>query len=131
MPRLRFHAKTQSRLMLALGVIALVTWAVSFVAIAYRLGSMNLDGLGAEGLALVALGFGYTSLLYNRARALEDGRLRRRTMASAEVAFRGTVILVLVFCITAAAFGSLLAMGFEPRSVQLKSSNLTAGLDFT
>ena len=129
MPRLITHAKTQRKLMLALSVLALLTWASSFVGIAYRLGSMNLDGLGAVGLALVALGFGYTSLLFNRARALDEGRLRRRTMASAEVAFRGTVILVLVFCLTAAVFGSLLALGFEPRAVQWKSNNLTAGLE--
>ena len=116
--------------MAAISIVAVAVWTIGFVGVAYRLGSMQIEGLPAVALGVMALGFAYTSLLLNRARALEDGKTRRRTLAAAEVALRATVMYLLFLCISATAVSAMLNLGFTPKNLNWQSKQLTADLDF-
>ena len=80
----------------------------------FRLGNMQLDGIPAAfagGLALLAA---ITSLLFNRARAYPMGKMQRRTLLTAELLLRATIVAALGAIITALIFPYLASLGYKP-----------------
>ena len=65
---------------------------------------LRLAALGATGLPFL---YGLTSLLYNRARALPEGREQRRSLYAAERSMQATVLYVFGF-LTGAVLATLL-----------------------
>ncbi len=73
-----------------------VTMTTGFVGVAvwFRLGNMQLDGLLTVGGVGLGLTFGFTSLMYNRARAFPDDAMQRRCLRASELALRGSMAFI-------------------------------------
>lgn len=64
---------------------------VLFVALIFHVLQYNLLPLATLSFPILALFFGFTALLYNRARALSKGRSQTRALYAAERAMQGTI----------------------------------------
>jgi hypothetical protein len=78
------------------------------------LGNMQLAGLPTIGGAVLALLVALTSLLFNRARAYPTGVVQRRSLLTAELAFRATVLVSLGCGIAAVIYSFLPHFGYAP-----------------
>ena len=112
-------------------ILAWVLFITGVLAVLVRLGSMNLDGVAPVAMASIALGIAYTSLLYGRARAVEDGPSRRRTLVAAEKAFRGVVVHIIALVVGTLIYNYLLRHGYMPRLPNLNSEDFVFGLQTT
>jgi len=86
--------------------------AIVLTIVLFRLGNMQLDGLLTFGALTSGLLFGFTSLLYNRARAFPSGPVQRRTLFAAELALRSTLSFVLGASLTAVIYFFLASSSF-------------------
>ena len=107
-----------------------IAWCFSMPLLWFRLASMRLDGLPTIAITSLAIGIGYTSLLYGRARALEDGAWRRRSLVAAEKALRGVMFHIVCLIFGMLIFSQLITQGYTPKIPNWSSHNLTADLDF-
>ena len=123
------HPKTQMRYMGVFGVVAFLVWISSVLGLLVRLGSMNLAGLAPLALGSIALGIAYTSLLYGRARAVEDGPVRRRTLIAAEKAFRAVVLHMITLVVGTLIYVELGRHGYVARVPTWTDSGLSFGLE--
>ena len=78
-----------------------------------KLAPMRLEGLAPAGLAVLAVSFAFTSLLYNRARAHPNGQLQRRSLLAAEHATRANLWFVIAFALGAVIFFALNDLGYN------------------
>jgi len=74
---------------------------------------MQVDGLLPFGGALFGLLFGFTSLMYNRARTYPKGAIQRRTVFVAELALRATLASAIGAVLGAVIFFLLQDAGFS------------------
>ena len=123
--------KTQIRFVKVFDFLASILFIVGILAVLIRLGSMNLEGVAPVAMASIALGIAYTSLLYGRARAVEDGPSRRRTLVAAERAFRGVVVHRIALVVGTLIYNYLLRHGYMPRIPDLNSAHFVFGLETT
>ena len=79
----------------------------------FKLAPMRLEGLAPAGLAVLAVSFAFSSLLYNRARAHPKGQLQRRSLLAAEHATRANLWFVIAFALGAAIFFALDDFGYN------------------
>ena len=109
-------AKVRIKLAFALIGEWFVTITTAFVGVTvwFRLGNMQLDGLvTVAGLGL-GLSFGFTSLMYNRARAYSEGSMQRRSLRAAEFGLRGSLTLALAAVYGGFVFYVLSDTGYAP-----------------
>ena len=112
-----------------LSLFAFLIFIASLPLVLIRLGSMQLEGIPQLALASVAIGIGYTSLLYGRARALEDGPWRRRSIVAAEKALRAVLMHIFSIALGVVLFAQLSACGYEARQIDWKSKRLMLNLE--
>ena len=84
----------------------------------FRLGNMQLEGLLTFGGITAGLLFGFTSLLYNRARSFPSGPTERRSLFAAELALRSTLSFVLGSAITAMIYFFLANSSYVATPIQ-------------
>ena len=77
-----------------------------------RLGTMRFEDLPTLGAAVLAVSVALTSVLYNRARAYPAGAVQRRTLLTAELFFRATVLISIGISAAAIIFTFLHQFGF-------------------
>jgi hypothetical protein len=94
----------------AIGAFALFSLFLALVI------QLEFRALAAAGVPLLAVFYGMTSLLYNRARALPSGPQQRRSLLAAEHALRGTILFLLGCVGTATMAGMFLYFGFQVTS---------------
>jgi hypothetical protein len=92
--------------------------SVVLTIVIFRLGNMQLDGLLTFGGISIGLLFGFTSLLYNRARSFPNGPTQRRTLFVAELALRSTLSFVLGTAITTVIYLFLSSGSFVATPMQ-------------
>lgn len=92
----------------------LVSMAMLLVVVAVRLGNLQTEGLLASAVGGLALAFAFTSLLFNRARAYQEGKTQRRTLRAAELSFRGTIALGATVVYGAVVLLILIDLGYKP-----------------
>lgn len=107
---------------------AFLSFVLSLFFITTRLGSMNFKGLIPAALSSIALGIAYTSLLYSRARAVEAGPTRRRTLVAAEKAFRGVVIHIIALLVGALLFSEFAQEGSATAVPVWELKGISSGL---
>ncbi len=93
-------------------VFALLYFTADVVLLS-KLAPMRLEGLAPAGLAVLAVSFAFTSLLFNRARAHPNGQLQRRSLLAAEHAIRANLWFVIAFALGAAIFFALTDLGYN------------------
>lgn len=70
---------------------------------------------GTQGLIVLGLMFGFTSLFYSRASAFPDNPIRRRSLVIAELALRSTVWFLVGFLLLELVLFWLVEFGYEPQ----------------
>lgn len=90
-----------------------ILYFLAFTVLLVRLGSMRLDGLATTGLAVLAVSFAFSSLMYNRARAHPNGQVQRRSLLAAEHATRANLWFVIALALGAAIFFALNDLGYS------------------
>jgi len=90
-----------------------------FFAFAYgqHLATLNGDKLGPLLIPCLAVFYGFAALLYNRARALDAGPERRRSLYAAERALQATIFYVCSVAVAAGIYGVQVVMRVEPLNV--------------
>ena len=102
--------------MTSLGVIFSACWVMFFQSPMALFASLKFESIVPVALAVLAVGVGYTSLLYNRARAHPKDRIGRRSLKAADAAFSGTLLLLFTIICGIAIGSALLANGYQPKS---------------
>ena len=90
----------------------------------FRLGNMQLDGLLTFGGIALGLLFGYTSLIFNRARALSSGPIQRRSLLAGELALRATLIYTLGMVLTALIYFYMYSLGYLATPIEKMPTQL-------
>ena len=83
-------------------------------AVVIHLANMQLDGLPTLIGVILALMAATTSLLFNRARAYPAGAVQRRTLLSAELFLRATLLAMVGSMVVFSVFFPLKLFGYEP-----------------
>ena len=111
---LQLSLKVRRRIARVLDAVQIVLFSILCSVVAFRLGNMQLDGLLTFGGAFLGVLFGFTSLMYNRARTYPRGPTQRRSIFAAELVLRATLSYAFgaVFC--AAIFFCLQELGYHP-----------------
>lgn len=89
-----------------------------FVAFVYLVFSYQFDLIVKIAVPLVAVFFGFSSLLFNRARAYTKGRSRVRTLYAAERALQATLFALIGLLVGGAMYGLFFWFGFSNDSVE-------------
>lgn len=85
-----------------------------FVAFSYFVFRFEFGAIGQIAVPLLAVFFGFSSLLFNRARAYSKGRSRARTLYAAERALQATLFALVGLLVGAAMYGCFVWSGFAP-----------------
>lgn len=85
-----------------------------FVAFSFFIFRFRFAPIGQIAIPLLAVFFGFSSLLFNRARAYSKGRSRVRTLYAAERAMQATLFTLVGLLVGAAFYGLFVWYGFEP-----------------
>jgi hypothetical protein len=93
---------------------ALANGALS-VALYLQLVGMRIAEWGQLSLVILGLMFGFVSVLYGRARALQQGGPQTRTLLAADLAFRAVVFYIFAVAISAPIHYTLLEFGYTPQ----------------
>jgi hypothetical protein len=78
----------------ALSVIYVALSALYTLYIVFKFRNLQTDGLFPGIAALIAINIAYINTLFNRARATELDRVKRRSIAAAETSLRGLLLLL-------------------------------------
>ena len=97
-----------------MGVIYVASQAALVVTLSYELFGMRIGEWAQVGLVVLALMFAYTSVLYGRARAYEQGPVKRRTLYAADLALRALIFYLIAVALIAIVHLLLVQAGFEP-----------------
>ena len=89
-----------------------------FTILSYFLFRFNIVTLAGVCIPILAIFFGFTSLLYNRARALPSGAEQRRSLYAAERAMQATILYFLGLLIAASLTILLLYFDYSPTTPQ-------------
>lgn len=76
--------------------------------------SMNGDKMGPLVFPVLAVFFGFSALMYNRARALDAGVERRRSLYAAERGLQATIIYIIGIMLAAGLHGFFIILGDQP-----------------
>ena len=118
-------ASIQRILLKLLKVIIGGCWLVFFSVPMGLFASMQLSGLIPISIALVAVSIGYTSLLFNRARAHPKDRIGRRSLRAADQAFIGSILLLFTFVVGVSTGTALIANGYTERPFPMSINQLS------
>lgn len=88
-----------------------------FVAFGYLVFNFQFGPIGQIAVPLLAVFFGFSSLLFNRARAYGKGRSRFRTLYAAERALQATLFTLVGLLVGLAMYGLFVWYGFAPGQV--------------
>ena len=77
----------------------------------------EFEAIGRICIPLLVVFFGFTSLLFNRARAFSKGRSRVRCMYAAERAFQATMFAFLGLLLGTGMYALFVIFGFAPNQV--------------
>lgn len=112
--------QTRRRIYKAMGIAYVTSLMVLLVTLHFELGGMRAAEWAQPALVALALMFGFTSVLYGRARAFNAGRIQRRTLYAADRALRAIVFYLLAFALTAVIHFFLVNSGYSPEPRTLK-----------
>lgn len=124
--KILLRPKTQRRLLSLVDTGFVIIWVASVGALIYYFASMSVRGLFNISFVLFGAHVGYTSLLFNRARAYDDGPLKRRTLVAAEVGLRSTMLFIAVTILGAFSFTLLTNLGYVETPMNWSGSKLFA-----
>lgn len=79
-----------------------------------RLGNMQMDGVLPISVALVAVAIAFTSLMYNRVRAVSNRVIQFRSLFAAENSLRASVFFLIYALFVAIIFPWLTGLGYVP-----------------
>ncbi len=99
------------------GVLEVFLYAAVVTIVGFRLGNMQLEGLPTFGAIFLGLFFGFTSLMYNRARAYTPGKLQTRTLFAAELAFQATQFFAMGAALAGVIFYLLGSLKLPPTPI--------------
>ena len=102
----------------ASSVIQLFLYSAVILFAFWRLSHMQLTGLAPVGGALLALQFGFTSLLFGRARCYPAGPIQRRGLVAAELTLRSTLATLLSEIVAAITFMVLSESDFHTTKLE-------------
>jgi hypothetical protein len=88
-----------------------------FAALYKTLFQYKIEPLAYICLPIVAVLFGYTNLLYNRARALPSGPEQRRSLYAAERAMQATIFFLIGFCLALTIVAIYFWLGYTPKPI--------------
>ncbi len=98
-------------------------WLLSFgvvnAVIFSELANMRIGAWTQLSLVILGLLIGFTSVLYNRARALPAGRLHRRTIYAGELVLRAAVLYLVGMMLAALIHYLLWAAGYKAESSEV------------
>lgn len=87
------------------------------VILMFRLGNMQLDGMLTGIAASLAVAIAFTSLMFNRARAVSRRRTRFKSLLAAELGLRSVLFISIGAAFTAITFPFLIGVGYVPTSI--------------
>ena len=102
---------------MALKLIRSVQWALAMVLLLVtwlRLGNMEIEGVPTFAGLMLGLMFGFTSLMYNRARTYPAGATQVQSVFAAEHGLHATVSFAMGSLLYATIFLGLNELGFRP-----------------
>lgn len=82
--------------------------------VGYYLYRFEFKPLASLCIPMLAVFFGFSALLYNRARALPSGSEQRRSLYAAERAMQATVFYLVGLMLALVMVAGLLGVGYEP-----------------
>ena len=85
---------------------------ILMVVLVFKLGNMQLEGLPTIVAASLAIVIAFTSLMYNRARAVSNRRTRFRSLVAAELGLRSTLFAIVGTAFVALVFPYLTGAGY-------------------
>lgn len=85
----------------------------------FELAGMRIGAWTQLSLVILGLLIGFTSVLYNRARALPAGSLHRRTLYAGELVLRASVFYLIGLMLAALIHFLLSASGYKPEPAHL------------
>lgn len=96
-----------------------------FAALYKTLFQYKIEPLAYVCLPIVAVFFGFTSLLYNRARALPAGPEQRRSLYAAERAMQATTFFLVGFSLALTIIGLYFWFGYTPKPTSPENLPIT------